>query len=73
MPYKREPSFIELNPEYNIIYYQLLKDGRVWTSCGQYWLAKEANRRANALLTGDLDQYKIVKHSHDLYFKKYYS
>jgi len=66
---KREPSFIELNPEYHLIYNQLRKEARIWNSTSQYWLGNECNRRADALLRGDIAQYKIVKHSHELYFK----
>ena len=64
--YKREPTLIETEPEYAIIYHQLRKDARVWNSTGQYWLGKECDRRADALLRGDIDQYMIVKHSHEL-------
>jgi hypothetical protein len=65
---KREFSFIELNPEYAIIYHQLRKEARVWNSTSQYWLGRECERRADALLRGDLTNYKSVKHSETLYF-----
>ena len=65
--YKREPTLIETDLEYAIIYHQLRKDARVWNSTGQYWLGKESDRRADALLRGDIGQYIIVKHSHELY------
>jgi|APSaa5957512535_1039671.scaffolds.fasta_scaffold358529_1 hypothetical protein len=65
--YKRELTLIELNPEYNVIYQQLRKESRIWNSTGQYWLGKECNRRADALLRGDIGQYNTVKHSHELY------
>jgi hypothetical protein len=65
--HKREPTLIETEPEFGIIYNQLRKDARVWNSQGQYWLAQECNRRANALLRGDIVEYKVVKHSHELF------
>ena len=37
---KRELSFIELNPEYAIIYHQLRKEARIWNSTSQYWLGR---------------------------------
>ena len=64
-------NFLQENPEYNLLYHQLLKEARVWNSISQYWLANEATRRANCLLKGDIDGYKQVKHSNELYFHKY--
>ena len=68
---KREEHFLELNPGYNIEYYRLLRDAKIWNSQGQYWLGREAERRANSLLRGDIKEYERVTHSEELYFKKY--
>ena len=68
MPHKIEPSFLELNPYYNLKYNELLKEARVWNNSAQYWLGQEALRRANCLLRGDIDGYTMVKHSHELYY-----
>jgi hypothetical protein len=77
MPRKVEPHFLELNPGYNLKYYELLKDARVWTSCGQYWLSQEAERRAKCLLNGNIEDYQKQTHSHELAYPyvidKYYS
>ena len=64
-------NFLIENPEYHLIYLQLLKDARVWNSTSQYWLGAEATRRAKSLVNGDIDGYKIIKYSDQLYFNKY--
>ena len=43
---EREPNFLEQNDEYHIMYYQLIKDSKFWSSNGQYWLAQETYKRA---------------------------
>ena len=42
---------------------------RIWNGMGQYSLAKEAERRSNALLQGNLDEYSKQRHSHELFYK----
>ena len=54
MPRKREPHFLELNPYYNLKYNELLKEARVWNNSAQYWLSREATRRAACLLNSDI-------------------
>jgi len=66
MPHKREPHFLELNPYYNLKYNELLKEASVWNNSAQYWLGREALRRAACLLNGDISGYEQVKHSNDL-------
>ena len=68
MPYKLEPHFLEQNPQYHLKYNELLKEARIWNNSGQYWLGKEANRRANCLLLGDITGYEKVTHSHELHY-----
>ena len=60
-------NFLLDNPEYHLLYIQLLKEGRVWNSISQYLLGDEANRRAKCLLNGDVDGYKNVRYSDQLY------
>ena len=68
MPYKREKNFLELNDEYHLMYSRYLKEARVWNGMGQYWLARESNNRASALLNGNIeDALKPIKS------EKYYS
>ena len=48
-------------------YHELLKEARVWSSQGQVKLAREAERRAHCLLTGNLDGYQKQVHSEHLF------
>jgi hypothetical protein len=50
-------------------YYELLKDAQRWEGMSQVKLAREAERRANALLRGDIREYERQVHSHVLYTK----
>ena len=61
-------TFLQDNPEYHIKYYELLKEARVWNNTAQYWLGQETNRRAACLLNGDIEGYKLVRHSDELYY-----
>ncbi len=65
---RQSNTFLQDNPEYNLKYNELLKEARVWNNSSQYWLGLEATRRAKCLLNGDVDGYKQVKHSHELYY-----
>ena len=62
-------TFIEQNAEYLISYHDLRKQEKMWQDQSQYWLSKEAGRRADALLRGDLAEYHAQKHSDELYVK----
>lgn len=66
MPFKSSPNFLELNPEYNLKYYELLREARIWNNSGQYWLAQEADRRSKCLLNGNIQDYEKQTHSHEL-------
>jgi len=48
-------------------YHELLKEARTWSSQGQVKLAREAERRAQCLLTGNLDGYQQQVHSELLF------
>ena len=62
-------TFIEQNPEYLLAYHELRKQEKIWQDQSQYWLSREAGRRANALLRGNLAEYQSQKHSEKLYVK----
>jgi hypothetical protein len=53
-------TFIEQNSEHHRKYNELLKEERTWLGQGQYWLSKEAGRRAKCLLDGDVEGSKMV-------------
>ncbi len=67
MPYKREKNFLELNDEYHIMYYQFLKDSRIWNNTGQYWLGNESMKRAISLLNGNVEEALKPIKSENLY------
>jgi hypothetical protein len=48
-------------------YHELQKEARVWYSQSQVKLAREAERRAHCLLTGNLDGYQKQVHSEHLF------
>jgi|TARA_B110000285_G_C14954462_1_gene528461 hypothetical protein len=55
---KRETKkhLFEINPEYNLIYQNIMKQERVWRNTGQYHLAKVCEVRAARLLNGDISE-----------------
>ena len=53
-------TFIEQNSEHHRKYNELLKEERTWLGQGQYWLSKEAGRRAKCLLDGDVEGSKML-------------
>ena len=67
--HKYGQTFLEQNAEYLIAYHELRKQEKMWQDQSQYWLSKEAGRRADALLRGDLAEYHAQKHSDELYVK----
>jgi len=69
--YTKEKHIMEMNPFYHLEYRRLVKDADFWNSSGQYWLGQECNRRANAILIENLDEYKKITHSEKLFFKNY--
>ena len=63
-------NFLNENPEYHLLYYQLLKDAKFWNNSGQYWLGKETYQRAQHLLNGEVEQSKKPIQSERLYYEK---
>jgi hypothetical protein len=53
--------------DYMVKYYGLLKEASSWSSQGQVKLAREAERRAHCLLTGNLGGYQKQVHSEHLF------
>mgnify|MGYP001163727679 CR=1 FL=1 len=66
---KREikKHLFETEPEYLIIYLDLLKQERIWRNTGQYYLAKVCLGRALQLLNGDITEAHKVVSSEGLY------
>ena len=67
---KRKKSFLELNDQYHIMYYRLLKEAKIWNGHGQYWLSKETENRAKHLLNGNLTEALTPIKSEKLYYNK---
>ena len=65
--HKYGQTFVEQNPGYLLAYHELRKQEKMWQDQSQYWLSREAGRRANALLLGNLAEYQSQKHSEHLY------
>jgi hypothetical protein len=66
-PYKQ--IFLRNNPDYLKAYLDLEKQARTWQGQGQYWLAKECERRMACLLNEDIAGYKVEHHSEKLFHK----
>ena len=43
---KKEPNFLELNADYHILYYSLIKESKFWNNSGQYWLGNELKKKS---------------------------
>ena len=69
MKYTSKDNFLISNPEYNILYQNLLKEERVWNNSGQYWLGKEAEKKAIGLLNGNLEQAKVITKTEQFFYK----
>ena len=67
MKYKRKLHLFEVHPEYLLIYQGLLKDERIWSNSGQYYMARECDRRAKCLLNENITDYDKITHTEELY------
>ena len=69
MKHTPKENFLISNPEYNILYQNILKEARIWNNSGQYWLGKEAEKKAMGLLNGGLEQAKVITKTEQFFFK----
>jgi len=67
MKFKKEPHYFTKEPKYLILYNELIKNESFWRNSGQYFMARECNRRAKCLLDGNKEGYQQVIHSEDLF------
>jgi len=67
MKRKIKIHLFETNPEYGLIYQNLLKQERLWMNSGQYFMAKECQGRAARLLNEDISEIHIVIPTERLY------
>jgi hypothetical protein len=66
-PYK--DIFLKKNLYYLKQYLDLEKQAGFWKGQGQYWLAKDCERRMSCLLNEDMDGYNLIKQSEELFHK----
>tara|TARA_B100001094_G_C18189868_1_gene806381 strand:- start:4489 stop:4713 length:225 start_codon:yes stop_codon:yes gene_type:complete len=69
MKHKTKENFLITYPEHNILYQSLLKEARMWNNSGQYWLGKEAEKKAAGLLNGQLEQAMTITKTEQFFFK----
>jgi hypothetical protein len=67
--YKKSPHFLQTNPDYLLQYKILEKEYNVWVNSSQYWLAKDTERRMNALMNGNVDEFMKISRSEQLFSK----
>ena len=67
MKFKKEKHLLEREPEYALIYDRLLKDEKYWRNNGQYFMARECQRRAYNLLNDNIKEYLDYRKTEDLY------
>ena len=66
MKFKKEKHLLEREPEYALIYDRLLKDEKYWRNNGQYFMARECQRRAYNLLNDNIKEYLDYRKTEDL-------
>jgi len=57
----------ETNPEYLILYLDMLKQERCWRTQGQYYMARECQRRASNLKNEKINDYNSYQKTENLY------
>ena len=67
MKFVRKKHLFENDIQYLILYNELLKTERYWRNNGQYFMAKECERRAKCLLNENIEDYNKITHTEDLY------
>ena len=63
----RKKHLFETNPEYLILYLDMLKQEKYWRTQGQYYMARECQRRAINLKNEKIDEYNSYLKTENLY------
>ena len=63
----KKVHLFEKEPLYLVKYLDMIKQEEYWRNSGQYFMARECERRAKCLLNENIDDYKKVTHTEDLY------
>jgi hypothetical protein len=64
---KSGPHLFETDPNMLIEYLQIQKEERVWRNSGQYYMARECQRRSLALLNENIADFKTHLKTESLY------
>ena len=67
MKYQRKKHLFETEPEYLFKYLEMLKQEKYWRNNGQYFMAKECERRALCLEKENVGGYESYFKTEDLY------
>lgn len=67
MKYKTKKHLFETNPEYLMKYLDMLKEEKYWRNNGQYYMAKECERRAICLQKENIGSYESYRKTEELY------
>ena len=67
MKYQRKKHLFETEPEYLFKYLDMLKQEKYWRNNGQYFMAKECQRRALCLENENIGGYESYQKTEELY------
>ena len=67
MKYKTKKHLFETDPEYLKKYLDMLKQEKYWRNNGQYYMAKECERRAICLQNENIGSYESYRKTEELY------
>jgi len=64
---KKTVHYFEKNPEYLLLYLDMLKQERYWRGQGQYYMARECQGRAAHLVNEKISEYNSYTKTENLY------
>ena len=67
MKYRTKKHLFETDPEYLMKYLDVLKEEKYWRNNGQYFMAKECERRAICLQKENIGSYESFRKTEELY------
>ena len=67
MKYRTKKHLFETDPEYLMKYLDVLKEEKYWRNNGQYFMAKECERRAICLQKENIGSYESYRKTEELY------
>ena len=64
---RTKKHFFETDSQSMLLYQNLLKNEKYWRNNGQYYIAKEYEKRAKLLLNGDIENASLVVKTEGMY------